>query len=34
MSKREALVKAQQYLRKSGYKDAIYWTTFILLDAY
>lgn len=34
MSKREALVKAQQDLRKSGYKDAKYWATFILLDAY
>lgn len=34
LSKREALVKAQQDLRKSGYKDAKYWATFILLDAY
>lgn len=34
MSKREALVKAQQDLRKSGYNDAKYWATFILLDAY
>lgn len=34
MSKREALIKAQQDLRKSGYEDAKFWATFILLDAY
>lgn len=34
MSKRAALIKAQQDLRKAGYKDAKYWATFILLDAY
>lgn len=33
LSKREALVKAQQKVRESGYKDAKYWATFILLDA-
>lgn len=33
MSKREALVKAQQAIRQKGYKDAKYWATFILLDA-
>lgn len=33
MTKREALVKAQQELRDKGYIDAKYWTTFILLDA-
>lgn len=33
LSKREALVKAQQDLRAKGYKDAKYWATFILLDA-
>lgn len=33
MSKREALVKAQQAVRQKGYKDAKYWATFILLDA-
>lgn len=33
LSKREALVKAQQEVRDSGYKDAKYWATFILLDA-
>ena len=33
MTKREALVKAQQEIRESGYKDAKYWATFILLDA-
>ena len=32
-SKREALVKAQQEIRESGYTDAKYWATFILLDA-
>lgn len=33
LSKREALVKAQQGLRDKGYTDAKYWATFILLDA-
>lgn len=33
MNKREALVKAQQDLRKQGYSDSKYWATFILLDA-
>ena len=33
LGKREALVKAQQELRDSGYTDAKYWATFILLDA-
>lgn len=33
MSKREALVKAQQTVRQKGYKDAKYWATFVLLDA-
>lgn len=33
LSKREALVKAQQEVRESGYKDAKYWAAFILLDA-
>lgn len=32
-SKREALVKAQQEIRDSGYTDAKYWASFILLDA-
>ena len=32
-TKREALVKAQQEIRESGYKEAKYWATFILLDA-
>ena len=34
MSKREALVKAQQDIRKKGYNDPKYWATFILLDAF
>ena len=33
LSKREALVKAQQEIRESGYNDAKYWASFILLDA-
>ena len=33
-TKRKALVKAQQEIRDKGYKDAKYWATFILLDAY
>ena len=33
LSKREALVKAQQEVRESGFTDAKYWATFILLDA-
>lgn len=33
MSKREALVKAQQEIRDSGYTDSKYWASFILLDA-
>lgn len=33
-TKREALIKAQQDIRKNGFKDAKYWATFILLDAY
>lgn len=32
-TKREALVKAQQEIRASGYTDAKYWAMFILLDA-
>lgn len=32
-SKREALVKAQQDIRKKGFNDPKYWATFILLDA-
>lgn len=34
LSKREALVKAQQEIRNEGYKDAKHWASFILLDAY
>lgn len=34
MSKREALVKAQQDIRNKGYNDPKYWATFILLDAF
>ena len=30
---RESLVKAQQEVRESGFTDAKYWATFILLDA-
>ena len=30
----QALVDAQQVLRKSGYKDAKYWVPFVLLDAF
>lgn len=33
LSKREALVKAQREVRESGFSDAKYWATFILLDA-
>lgn len=33
LGKREALVKAQQEVRDSGFTDAKYWATFILLDA-
>ena len=33
-TKREALIKAQQDVRASGYTDPAYWATFILLDAY
>lgn len=33
-SKIEALVKAQQVLKENGYKDAKYWTPFVLLDAF
>lgn len=33
-SKREALVMAQQQLRKEGYKDMTHWASFILLDAW
>ena len=33
-TKREALVKAQQDIRKEGFNDPKYWATFILLDAY
>ncbi|MDR0894197.1 MAG: CHAT domain-containing protein [Prevotellaceae bacterium] len=33
-TKRKALMKAQQEIRDNGYKDAKYWATFILLDAY
>ncbi|MBQ6305568.1 MAG: CHAT domain-containing protein [Bacteroidales bacterium] len=33
LSMRESLVKAQQEVRGSGYTDAKYWATFILLDA-
>lgn len=33
LGKREALVKAQQEVRESGFADAKYWATFILLDA-
>lgn len=32
-SKREALVKAQQNIRKKGFDDPKYWATFIMLDA-
>ncbi len=32
-SKREALVRAQQDIRKKGFTDPKYWATFILLDA-
>lgn len=32
-SKREALIKAQQDIRKKGFVDPKYWATFILLDA-
>lgn len=32
-TKREALVRAQQDLRRQGFTDAKYWATFILLDA-
>jgi len=32
--KREALVKAQQDIRRNGYDDPRYWATFILLDAF
>ena len=34
VSKREALVKAQQDIRKKGFNAPKYWATFILLDAY
>ena len=33
-TKREALVKAQQDIRRKGFKDPKYWATFILLDAF
>lgn len=33
LGKRAALVKAQQEVRESGFADAKYWATFILLDA-
>jgi len=32
-TKREALIKAQQDIRKKGFNDPKYWATFILLDA-
>ena len=32
-SKRAALIKAQQDIRKKGFNDPKYWATFILLDA-
>lgn len=32
-TKREALVKAQQDIRRNGYNDPKYWAAFILLDA-
>ena len=32
-SKREALVKAQQDIRKNGWDDPKYWASFIMLDA-
>lgn len=34
LSKREALVKAQQYLRENGYNKGSLWAPFILLDAF
>lgn len=34
VSKREALVKAQQEIREKGFNDPKYWATFILLDAF
>ena len=33
LSERQALIKAQQYLRENGYADSKYWAPFILLDA-
>lgn len=33
-TKREALVKAQQDIRKKGFNDPKYWASFILLDAF
>ena len=32
-TKREALIRAQQDIRKKGFNDPKYWATFILLDA-
>lgn len=32
-SEREALIKAQNYLRENGYRDSKFWAPFILLDA-
>ena len=33
LSERQALIKAQQYLRENGYADSKYWAPIILLDA-
>ena len=33
LSERQALIKAQQYLRENGYADSKSWAPFILLDA-
>lgn len=33
LSERQALIKAQQYLRENGYAASKFWTPFILLDA-
>ena len=33
LSERQALIKAQQYLRENGYADSKYWGTIYLVDA-